>query len=225
MASPNKPRWLVVAEREVGVRETPGPRSTPRVLEYHQATALHATDDAVPWCAAFVGWVLTQSNIPPTGQANARSYLAWGVPCGVLPGAVVVLKRGTSRWQGHVGFVVGSDAMRVRVLGGNQGDAVSVLWFPRAKVLGCRWPKGEPMNWIEKHMANYAINRIEGHIMQSGWKGKLGALGVGLGVVAAAFNDVANGGFTMEKAIGYWSGLMAALAAFGIRDAIGKPAK
>jgi hypothetical protein len=44
---------------------------------------------------------------------------------------------------GHIGIVMGQDAKgRLMVLGGNQGNKVSIAPFDRARVLGFRWPTG-----------------------------------------------------------------------------------
>lgn len=91
------------------------------------------------WCAAFVNATLGQMGVEGTGSLAARSFLDWGE--GVdnpSPGDVVVLSRGEPG-QGHVGFFHGYDPSgRVRVLGGNQGDAVSVSAYDRGRVLGYR---------------------------------------------------------------------------------------
>ena len=51
---------------------------------------------------------------------------------------VVILKRGTNPVQGHVGFFAGLQGDRVHLLGGNQGDTVSISSFPVSDVLGVR---------------------------------------------------------------------------------------
>lgn len=135
-----KPPWLVVAEAELGVREVPGPGDEPRVIGYHAATTLHATDDEVPWCSAFVCWVFEQVDILPTRSARARSWMTWGQAIRFPPlGAVVVISRGTGD-QGHVGFLVEREGDSIYLLGGNQGDAVSVAKFEVSRVLAYRWP-------------------------------------------------------------------------------------
>ena len=102
-------------------------------------------DDETSWCAAFVGSVLEETGITSTRSAAARSYIKWGIACAQRLGAIVVFSRPGSSWSGHVGFVVGRDAVgRVMVLGGNQGDAVTISPFETARVLGYRWPAGEP---------------------------------------------------------------------------------
>ena len=53
-------------------------------------------------------------------------------------GDIVVLSRGTSSWQGHVGFYVGSAGREIEVLGGNQNNAVSIASYARDRLLGLR---------------------------------------------------------------------------------------
>ena len=139
------PVWAEIAFREMlsGVHEVPGLEHHPRILEYHQATGLGATDDETPWCAAFVGWCLRMAMVEGTGRANARSYVNWGKRCDARLGGIAVLWRGQPNgWQGHVGFLVGEESGNLLILGGNQGDAVSIRSYPSDRLLGYRWPEG-----------------------------------------------------------------------------------
>jgi len=54
-------------------------------------------------------------------------------------GCIVVLQRGSPP-NGHVGFFVGAENGRVRLLGGNQSDRVSIASFDGADVIGMRMP-------------------------------------------------------------------------------------
>lgn len=141
--------WLEVARGELGQKEIAGAKDNPRIVEYQQATTLKATDDETPWCASFVCWVLEQAGIESTRSARARSFESWGqnMPLELLaPGAIVVFWRGRSKaaGKGHVGFYVGGDPAsgRIAVLGGNQGDSVSISTYKTDKVLSYRWPTG-----------------------------------------------------------------------------------
>ena len=100
-------------------------------------------DDAVAWCAAFVGACLARADQPNTGSLLARSYLDWGAPL-TEPrlGAVAILSRGRDTSLGHVGFLVGMAGTQPLILAGNQGDAVSIAAFPPERLLGLRWPAG-----------------------------------------------------------------------------------
>ncbi len=135
------PPWMAVALAEIGIAETPGEANNPRIIEYHSATSLKSTADFVPWCSAFMCWVMECAEIPSTRSAAARSWAGWGVRIEKPRfGCVVVMERGTYSWQGHVGFVLDADAANVYVLGGNQGDRVSVRKFLRSTVISYRWP-------------------------------------------------------------------------------------
>lgn len=138
-------RWYDIALQEIGQKEVQGGEN-PRILEYHNATSLHAKEDEVPWCSAFVNWCMKQADIEGTNLANARSWLDWGVRLtSPKKGCVVVLKRGAPP-SGHVSFFdsfASSDKTKLLCLGGNQGDRVKFSVYKVADVLGYRWPKDE----------------------------------------------------------------------------------
>lgn len=129
------------ALKEKGQHEIKGAQHNPRIVAYHSATSLGASDDETPWCASFVNWVLKQEGHTGTNSAAARSFVNWGVEAELDHGAIVVLKRGTQAWQGHVGFLYDHDDKFVYLLGGNQSDSVSVARFSRSDVIAVRKPK------------------------------------------------------------------------------------
>ncbi len=131
--------WVRTAALEIGVKEKVGRASNPRIDEYLGVVGMSRDD--TPWCAAFVNWTLAQNKMAGTNAANARSFEKWGKPTEPRFGAITVLKRGNSAWQGHVGFLVKWDDTYVWLLGGNQGDAVNVTRFPRSSVIAMRWPR------------------------------------------------------------------------------------
>ena len=140
----DQPAWLAAAWAEFGVRELPGSADASAVMKYfREAGHSEIAHDATPWCAAFVGAMLQRSGLQGTGSLLARSYLAWGDAIDEAKcGAVVVLSRGDDPNAGHVGLYVGAAGSRVFLLGGNQGDAVSVEAFDAGRVLGYRWLAG-----------------------------------------------------------------------------------
>ena len=138
--SAREPAWLRLAREELGQQEIAGGRDNPRIVEYHQATSLRATDDETPWCAAFVNWCLKKAGYRGTNSAAARSFLSWGTKI-TKPqaGAIVVFSRGAPP-AGHVAFYLSHTADAVSVLGGNQGDRVSIARYDPSTILGYRWP-------------------------------------------------------------------------------------
>ena len=139
------PRYYEIARAEIGVREVRGSspsQSNSRIDEYLRTVGL--SNDATPWCAAFVGWCLEEAGLEGTHAANARSYERWGVEVGLRDareGDLVVFSRGSSEWQGHVGFFVRWDGDLAIVVGGNQSDMVSEASFGRWHLLAVRRPK------------------------------------------------------------------------------------
>lgn len=95
----------------------------------------------IAWCAAFVNAIEQAVGRKGTGKLTARSYLKYGTRVRTpVYGDIVVLKRGFSSWQGHVGYYVGETPTHIRVLGGNQDNQVSIKLYPKRKLLEYRRP-------------------------------------------------------------------------------------
>lgn len=137
------PKWYELAKAELGTREAPGFANNPVVQQYYMDAGAGKNPDSVPWCAAFVGAMLKRAGLKGTGFLAARSYLNWGKESEPVQGAVVIFRRGNSAWQGHVAFVDAVTSKGVRVLGGNQADAVTYATYAKNRVLGYRWPTGK----------------------------------------------------------------------------------
>lgn len=141
--------WMMIALRELGVREHAGTsRDNPRIVQYlatvQKMAVLH---DETPWCSAFVNWTLKQAGVPGTGRANARSWLNYGKPIQQPQfGSVAVLWREQPNSEkGHVAFYCGpSGSAGVWLLGGNQSNCVSIQHYPNRRVLAYRWPLVQP---------------------------------------------------------------------------------
>lgn len=143
-----------VAEGYLGVTEYPAAKHNPQILKFYADSGNSwVQDDETPWCAAFVGSVLAECGIQGTNKLNARSYLNWGNPVELdkaQKGDVVVFWRGSKDgWQGHVAFYSHQDQEHIYVLGGNQGNKVSLKPYPKTKLLGIRTIK-QPRNTIAK---------------------------------------------------------------------------
>ena len=106
------------------------------------------------WCAAAVNAAERAAGNAGNGKLNARSFLTYGTvvydkakgigkPELAKKGDICIFERGGSTWTGHVGFVDGLETAKdgsklVRVLGGNQGNAVSIGWYQQSRLLGVR---------------------------------------------------------------------------------------
>lgn len=166
------PPWLRHAWREFGAREIAGSADNPRILAlYRDAGHAEVAHDEVAWCAAFVGASLERGGIRSTRSLLARSYADWG--CNISEarfGAIAVLSRGSDPALGHVGFVIGETDDDVLLLGGNQGDAVSVVPFAKSRLVALRWPQDTP-DAVPANSGDAGFARALAHVldMEGGW--------------------------------------------------------
>ena len=136
------PMMLVEALRHHGVRERAGSASNPAILawaaELGLAEAYRA--DATPWCGLFLGLVAHRTGKPqPAAPLWALSWAAWEEPAPVpMLGDVLVFRRPGG---GHVGLYAGEDGEAYHVLGGNQGDRVSIARLAKARLAAARHPR------------------------------------------------------------------------------------
>ena len=147
-----------IAERFTGLEEVPGREDNPAILAMLKLDANWPEGDEVPWCSAFVNYVAFLMRLPRSKSLRARSWLRVGLPITLgecRPDSdVVILSRGTGvqpgpdviNAPGHVGFYSSRSPDRgegltddwVYLLGGNQGDEVSVARYSAQRVLGIR---------------------------------------------------------------------------------------
>lgn len=135
-------RWLKQAWREFGQAERAGAKDNPRIVAlFRDAGHPDVVRDEVAWCAAFCGACLERAGLRATRSLMARSYLKWGEALAEpRVGAIAVFSRGSNPTEGHVGFWLGETEDSIVLLGGNQSNAVSVARYPKARLLGLRWP-------------------------------------------------------------------------------------
>lgn len=146
-----------LAQRFVGIKEVNGPTANPQILSMLRLDSSWPGDDDVAWCSAFVNYVAWMLRLPRSKKLNARSWLFVGEVVSfeiAEPGFdVVILSRGEGEQPGpnvlnapgHVGFYGGREisqndvsSINILVLGGNQGNTVSVARYPLSRVLGIR---------------------------------------------------------------------------------------
>ena len=177
---------LQATEGYLGLKEWPGAKSNPEVEALFKAAGHPGLTDDVPWCAAFVGAVLAQVGLKPSGSLMARSYLKWGMDVPIhqaRPGDVVVFARGKPP-SGHVAFFLWFDGTRVKVRGGNQSDVVTDAFYPVNDILKIR--RADPSSptdrtTIQRGDANGAVIDLQTRLRMLGYfqrsiDGKFGPL-------------------------------------------------
>ncbi|WP_296205062.1 glycosyl hydrolase 108 family protein, partial [uncultured Hyphomicrobium sp.] len=97
----------------------------------------------------------------------ARSYLAWGEALAEpRMGAVAVFSRGSDPALGHVGFWLGESDGDVVLLGGNQGNQVSVVRYSKERLIGLRWPHaGAPSEEVPQAKDNRFADALD-HVLE-----------------------------------------------------------
>lgn len=132
---------LEIALKEYGVKEIVGPKHNPRVVQYSTEIGnTWVTTDEVHWCSEFVNWCLLKTGIKGTNSAVARSFLTWGeeTKTPTLGDIVVFWREPKGSNNGHVGFYINETPDSIRVLGGNQNDAVNIKSFSKTQLLSYR---------------------------------------------------------------------------------------
>jgi uncharacterized protein (TIGR02594 family) len=138
-----------LAHRFVGMKEVSGSLNNPAILAMLRLDNEWPTDDAVPWCSAFTNYVAWLLNLPRSKSLLARSWLVVGRAIELADARagfdVVILRRSNNPLAGHVAFYGGVDRdpltrniTQVHLLGGNQGDSVSLEPFEASRVVGVR---------------------------------------------------------------------------------------
>lgn len=140
------PIWIAEMAKLIGIREVIDGQLNPVIRAMFAAT--HYPPDQVgiktSWCSAALCSVMEKLGLPHTHSAAAMSWLSYGVECEAKPGAIAVfefhLNHGTGPTDHHVSIVTGIDADQLICLGGNQSNSVRRSWYPKAAVLGYRFP-------------------------------------------------------------------------------------
>lgn len=137
--------WILEASKHMGLKEIPGTKHNPTIVGWLQKLKAWWSDDETPWCGVFVAHCFRECKIElPKNWMRALAWADWGVRLDKpIPGCVVTFSR---QGGGHVGFLVGEtpDGF-LAILGGNQGNAVTVAKFARSRVHSYQWPAGQAL--------------------------------------------------------------------------------
>lgn len=147
------PAWLLAARALIGTREAAGGANNASIMGWAKLLGLKVLGivynaDSVPWCGLFVAHCLRVAGVDLAAMkvgVRAKAWATWGSAIAadrLAPGAILVFDRAGG---GHVAFYVGEDALYYHVLGGNQGDSVSIMRLAKSRCVARRWPKGWPV--------------------------------------------------------------------------------
>lgn len=143
------PRHLLKAMELYGVTEIVGPKHNPVILGWAKETGLDSVykNDEIPWCGLFIAVVMLRAGRPVVENPLwALNWNKFGVKVDKpMLGDVLTFTRKSG---GHVGIYVGEDSTAYHVLGGNQGNQVSVTRIAKSRLSQVRRPQynSQPAN-------------------------------------------------------------------------------
>ena len=134
--------WITEVRTVFGLHET---RDNAKLRAWLKSDGKTLGDPkALPWCGDFVETAIKRAlpDEPFIGSVAvnpywARNWVTFGKRTDPVYGAIMVFERGAA--AGHIGFAVGIDDDCFYVLGGNQGDTVSIVRIEKHRLLSARW--------------------------------------------------------------------------------------
>lgn len=145
------PKMLLEAVALFGTREFVGARHNPVILGWAKEIGQpDCTSDETAWCGLFAGVCAHRAGWAARPKGNAlwtRNRASWGTMADrPMLGDVLVFPRSAG---GHMALYVGEDPRQFHILGGNQGNEVTIILKEKAPLIACRrapW-RGRPSPW------------------------------------------------------------------------------
>ena len=140
MAKQTELPWISEARQHIGLSEIPGKAHNPTIQNWLRSLTAWWSDDETAWCGTFVAYCCRVGGRDvPKNWFRALSWADAGTRLDEPAyGCIAVFSRVGG---GHVGFVVGRDREgNIMVLGGNQGNRVSIARFDPKRVTAYVWP-------------------------------------------------------------------------------------
>lgn len=127
------------ALKYLGEHEILGRVDNQWILDCFKFTSYQAGHDEVPWCAAYIGRLLAEIGLSGTHSAAAASYVNWGKPSKLIPGAIVVFKWASG--EHHVSVCHHDiDNQYAAFVGGNQSNMVKISVYSKRFIIAIRQP-------------------------------------------------------------------------------------
>jgi uncharacterized protein (TIGR02594 family) len=156
----NSPQILVQAKLLLGTKEIVGNIHSDIIMGWAKNLGLEKiyTSDEIAWCGLAMAEVCkranVETNLTPKQALWALNWSKFGTKQSVaMLGDILTFKRNGG---GHVGIYVGEDLTHFHVLGGNQGNSVSVSRIAKSRLYKARrtaWKVAQPVNVRKVHLA------------------------------------------------------------------------
>ena len=150
LKSETSPKLLVEAVKLLGTKEVVGKVHNPVILGWAKEVGLSKvyTADEIPWCGLAIAYACHQAGVEVVDKPLwALSWANYGTKVSEpMLGDILTFKRDGG---GHVGIYVGEDKDCYHVLGGNQGNAMSVSRIVKSRLYQARrtkWKVAQPAN-------------------------------------------------------------------------------
>lgn len=141
LALEQAPRHLLKAIELYGTQEIVGSKHNPVIMGWAKEVGLQSvyTADEIPWCGLFMAVIIKRAERQPVKDPLfALNWNNFGAPIkNPMLGDILTFTRNGG---GHVGLYVGEDAQAYHVLGGNQGNTVSVKRIAKSRLSQARRP-------------------------------------------------------------------------------------
>lgn len=142
------PKVLVEAVKMLGTKEVVGTKHNPVILGWAKELGLQNVynSDEIPWCGLAIAYACHKAKVQVVDKPLwALSWSKWGTEVtSPMLGDILTFTRNGG---GHVGIYVGEDGLCYHVLGGNQGNAMSVTRIAKPRLYKARrtaWKIAQP---------------------------------------------------------------------------------
>lgn len=129
--------------KHYGLEEVVGKDHNPDIVKMFDELGFDwIKDDETAWCSAMLNYFCMKLDYKRSGKLSARSWLNVGTEVNdpELGDIVVLWRNNPQSWEGHVGLYISKNEKKnlVYILGGNQGNMLSIKPYHKSRVLGYR---------------------------------------------------------------------------------------
>lgn len=139
-----EPIWVEKLDKHSGMPEVVAGKLNPVIVDMLAGTRfpMDKVTTKTAWCAAAIEAALRAAGYRGTRSAAAASYATYGIEVAPQYGAIAVFDPASkdAGGTGHVTFIVGIDHDSFLCLGGNQSNTVRRSWYPKSRLVACRYP-------------------------------------------------------------------------------------